>query len=142
MRDNDYVDIYGIACEMRMHRMFMIQTESQYVFIHQCVSDLLHEEGGGGEDDFPPPPFDEHIYGNVPPMSVRQPDIVANHDMVEGGGNDGDGADENTVADSGEVHVELEGGNGDNFPPPPRDDQVYDDVPHFKEKPNSNTMGM
>ncbi|XP_070574627.1 receptor-type tyrosine-protein phosphatase beta-like [Ptychodera flava] len=81
MRDNDYVDIYGIACEMRMHRMYMIQTESQYVFIHQCVADLLHEEGGNGEEDAPPPPFDEHIYGNVPPIRVAQPDILENHDM-------------------------------------------------------------
>ncbi|XP_070552068.1 receptor-type tyrosine-protein phosphatase beta-like [Ptychodera flava] len=73
MRDNDSVDIYGIVCEMRMHRMFMIQSESQYVFIHQCVADLLREERGDSEW------FNVHTYGNVPPMRKAKPDAVANH---------------------------------------------------------------
>ncbi|XP_070577123.1 receptor-type tyrosine-protein phosphatase O-like [Ptychodera flava] len=81
MRDNDYVDIYGIACEMRMHRMYMIQTESQYVFIHQCVADLLHEEVERGEDNFPSPQFHEHTYGNVSPIRAAKSDIVANYGM-------------------------------------------------------------
>ncbi|XP_070535278.1 receptor-type tyrosine-protein phosphatase beta-like [Ptychodera flava] len=44
VRDNDYVDIYGIAYEMRMQRMNMIQTAAQYRFIHKCVYDLLHRD--------------------------------------------------------------------------------------------------
>ncbi|XP_070535370.1 receptor-type tyrosine-protein phosphatase beta-like isoform X4 [Ptychodera flava] len=83
MRDNDYVDIYGIACEMRMHRVYMIQTESQYVFIHNCVHDLLHEKQEDEEDDMPPPPsMDDHIYGNVPHPSNGPPDVAANLENI------------------------------------------------------------
>ncbi|XP_071942635.1 tyrosine-protein phosphatase 10D-like isoform X2 [Antedon mediterranea] len=41
MREHDYVDIFGIVCEMRMSRNLMVQTEKQYIFIHQCVLAIL-----------------------------------------------------------------------------------------------------
>ena len=31
VRDHDWVDIYGLACEMREHRNHMIQTEVKYI---------------------------------------------------------------------------------------------------------------
>ncbi|XP_061124497.1 receptor-type tyrosine-protein phosphatase O isoform X8 [Syngnathus typhle] len=37
IREHDFVDIMGMVAEMRSHRLSMVQTEEQYVFIHQCV---------------------------------------------------------------------------------------------------------
>ncbi|XP_072566306.1 receptor-type tyrosine-protein phosphatase O-like isoform X1 [Paramormyrops kingsleyae] len=37
IREHDYADILGVVAEMRAHRLCMVQTEEQYVFIHQCV---------------------------------------------------------------------------------------------------------
>ncbi|XP_070577149.1 receptor-type tyrosine-protein phosphatase beta-like [Ptychodera flava] len=117
MRDNDYVDIYGIACEMRMHRMFMIQTESQYVFIHQCVADLLREEVGRGEDNFPP----RLILSNLLTLS----DMVLVDD-----GRVGDEADENRATDrlSGETRIGLRDENADNYSLLPSDQHVYEEI--------------
>lgn len=35
------VDINGFVHKMRLHRPLMVQTESQYVFLHQCIMDCL-----------------------------------------------------------------------------------------------------
>ncbi|XP_036375885.1 receptor-type tyrosine-protein phosphatase O [Megalops cyprinoides] len=35
--EHEYADILGLVSEMRSHRLSMVQTEEQYVFIHQCV---------------------------------------------------------------------------------------------------------
>ncbi|XP_037837161.1 receptor-type tyrosine-protein phosphatase O [Kryptolebias marmoratus] len=37
IREHEFVDILGMVSEMRSHRVSMVQTEEQYVFIHQCV---------------------------------------------------------------------------------------------------------
>ncbi|XP_076878415.1 receptor-type tyrosine-protein phosphatase beta isoform X2 [Brachyhypopomus gauderio] len=37
----DIVDIYGAVFDLRLHRSHMVQTESQYVYLHQCVRDVL-----------------------------------------------------------------------------------------------------
>lgn len=37
IREHEFVDILGLVSEMRSHRLSMVQTEEQYVFIHQCV---------------------------------------------------------------------------------------------------------
>nr|XP_057923403.1 receptor-type tyrosine-protein phosphatase O [Doryrhamphus excisus] len=37
LREHDFVDILGMVSEMRSHRLSMVQTEEQYVFIHQCI---------------------------------------------------------------------------------------------------------
>nr|XP_032835876.1 receptor-type tyrosine-protein phosphatase H-like [Petromyzon marinus] len=47
---NSDVDIYGCTHTMRSNRMLMVQTEAQYVFVHQCVSDLLPAAPGDGFD--------------------------------------------------------------------------------------------
>ncbi|XP_069484468.1 receptor-type tyrosine-protein phosphatase O isoform X2 [Ambystoma mexicanum] len=37
IRDHEFVDVLGLVGELRSYRMSMVQTEEQYVFIHQCV---------------------------------------------------------------------------------------------------------
>ncbi|KAM9293956.1 receptor-type tyrosine-protein phosphatase O [Gastrophryne carolinensis] len=37
IRDHEYVDVLGLVAELRSYRMCMVQTEEQFVFIHQCV---------------------------------------------------------------------------------------------------------
>nr|XP_058138818.1 receptor-type tyrosine-protein phosphatase O isoform X3 [Dasypus novemcinctus] len=37
IQDHEFVDILGLVSEMRSYRMSMVQTEEQYIFIHQCV---------------------------------------------------------------------------------------------------------
>ncbi|XP_077399781.1 receptor-type tyrosine-protein phosphatase O [Vanacampus margaritifer] len=61
IREHEFVDILGMVSEMRSHRLSMVQTEEQYVFIHQCVllmwqkkkqqqqslaSDVIYENAG------------------------------------------------------------------------------------------------
>uniref|UniRef100_A0A3B3ZWE5 protein-tyrosine-phosphatase n=1 Tax=Periophthalmus magnuspinnatus TaxID=409849 RepID=A0A3B3ZWE5_9GOBI len=35
------VDIYGCVFDLRLHRGYMVQTEVQYSYLHQCVRDVL-----------------------------------------------------------------------------------------------------
>jgi cadherin 5 type 2 (VE-cadherin) len=62
IRKYDVVDIFGIVYEMRKERVWMVQTEQQYICIHQCLLTVLegkendpqiHEihENEGFEDD-------------------------------------------------------------------------------------------
>jgi len=48
IRKYDVVDIFGIVYEMRKERVWMVQTEQQYISIHQCLLAVLegkeHEE--------------------------------------------------------------------------------------------------
>uniref|UniRef100_A0A8C1NW81 Protein tyrosine phosphatase receptor type O n=1 Tax=Cyprinus carpio TaxID=7962 RepID=A0A8C1NW81_CYPCA len=37
IQEHEYVDVLGLVSDMRSHRLSMVQTEEQYVFIHQCV---------------------------------------------------------------------------------------------------------
>uniref|UniRef100_A0A3Q3WFT3 Uncharacterized protein n=1 Tax=Mola mola TaxID=94237 RepID=A0A3Q3WFT3_MOLML len=37
IREHEFADILGMVSEMRSQRLSMVQTEEQYVFIHQCV---------------------------------------------------------------------------------------------------------
>lgn len=46
----DHVDIFGIVYEMRKERVWMVQTEQQYICIHQCLLCVLE----GRENDNPP----------------------------------------------------------------------------------------
>ncbi|KAK8744117.1 hypothetical protein OTU49_001005 [Cherax quadricarinatus] len=41
LRTCDYVDIFGIVYEMRRERVWMVQTEQQYICIHQCLLAVL-----------------------------------------------------------------------------------------------------
>uniref|UniRef100_A0A8C1J9B1 protein-tyrosine-phosphatase n=1 Tax=Cyprinus carpio TaxID=7962 RepID=A0A8C1J9B1_CYPCA len=44
------VDIYGIVNDMRMHRPLMVQTEEQYVYLHQCAYDIIRSRTGTNVD--------------------------------------------------------------------------------------------
>ncbi|KAM4748652.1 receptor-type tyrosine-protein phosphatase O isoform 1-T1 [Rhinophrynus dorsalis] len=37
IRDHEFVDILGLVGELRSYRMSMVQTEEQFIFLHQCV---------------------------------------------------------------------------------------------------------
>ncbi|XP_078584029.1 receptor-type tyrosine-protein phosphatase eta-like isoform X5 [Branchiostoma floridae x Branchiostoma japonicum] len=60
---HDSVDIFGIVSEMRKHRVFMVQTEAQYIFIHQAVSDVL--QGKDREPEGATAAPEEPLYENV-----------------------------------------------------------------------------
>ncbi|XP_055568860.1 phosphatidylinositol phosphatase PTPRQ isoform X1 [Falco cherrug] len=45
INDHDFVDIYGLVAELRSERMCMVQNLAQYIFLHQCVLDLLTSKG-------------------------------------------------------------------------------------------------
>ncbi|XP_057285376.1 phosphatidylinositol phosphatase PTPRQ isoform X1 [Pezoporus wallicus] len=45
VNDHDFVDIYGLVAELRSERMCMVQNLAQYIFLHQCVLDLLTIKG-------------------------------------------------------------------------------------------------
>ncbi|MEE6480589.1 hypothetical protein FKM82_012615 [Ascaphus truei] len=63
----DSVDIYGAAHDLRLHRVHMVQTECQYVYLHQCVRDVLRARKLRNEQDNPLFP----IYENVNPEYHR-----------------------------------------------------------------------
>lgn len=58
---NCTVDIYGCVFDLRLHRSYMVQTECQYAYIHQCVRDVLRARKLGCERDNPLFP----IYNNI-----------------------------------------------------------------------------
>ncbi|XP_067674713.1 uncharacterized protein [Haliotis asinina] len=41
---SDTVDIYGYVMKLRNNRVLMVQTETQYVFIHDCAKQLVEEK--------------------------------------------------------------------------------------------------
>ncbi|XP_030070443.1 phosphatidylinositol phosphatase PTPRQ isoform X2 [Microcaecilia unicolor] len=42
---HDFVDIYGLVTEIRSERMCMVQNLAQYMYLHQCVLELLASKG-------------------------------------------------------------------------------------------------
>ncbi|XP_060740643.1 receptor-type tyrosine-protein phosphatase beta-like [Tachysurus vachellii] len=59
----DTVDIYGAVFDLRLHRSHMVQTESQYMYLHQCVRDVLRARKLRSEQENPLYP----VYENVAP---------------------------------------------------------------------------
>ncbi|KAL1247802.1 hypothetical protein QQF64_023178 [Cirrhinus molitorella] len=57
------LDVYGIVNDMRMHRSLMVQTEEQYVYLHQCAHDIIRSRTGTNTD---------LIYQNAVELSVYQ----------------------------------------------------------------------
>ncbi|XP_019375245.1 PREDICTED: receptor-type tyrosine-protein phosphatase eta isoform X2 [Gavialis gangeticus] len=37
-------DVYGVVYDLRMHRPLMVQTEDQYIFLNQCVLDIIKSQ--------------------------------------------------------------------------------------------------
>ncbi|XP_014728095.1 PREDICTED: LOW QUALITY PROTEIN: receptor-type tyrosine-protein phosphatase V-like [Sturnus vulgaris] len=44
MKQEKVVDIFGVVYSLRMNRYLMIQTLSQYIFLHSCILDKILEE--------------------------------------------------------------------------------------------------
>ncbi|CAF4853022.1 unnamed protein product [Pieris macdunnoughi] len=55
-RHADALDVFGMVHAMRRERVWMVQTEQQYICIHQCVVAALE-----GRDLAPPPPNNHHL---------------------------------------------------------------------------------
>jgi len=41
MQCQDFIDVFGVVHEMRRERVWMVQTEQQYICIHQCILAVL-----------------------------------------------------------------------------------------------------
>ncbi|XP_066266071.1 receptor-type tyrosine-protein phosphatase beta-like isoform X2 [Branchiostoma lanceolatum] len=76
---HDTVDIFGIVSEMRKHRVFMVQTEAQYIFIHQAVTDVL--QGKDKEPEGAAAAPEEPLYENVNMGKFAPENEVSDTDM-------------------------------------------------------------
>ncbi|NXF28539.1 PTPRJ phosphatase, partial [Nyctibius bracteatus] len=57
------VDVYGVVYDLRMHRPLMVQTEDQYVFLNQCVMDIIRSKKDKKTD---------LIYQNMTAMAIYE----------------------------------------------------------------------
>ncbi|ESO85747.1 hypothetical protein LOTGIDRAFT_130294, partial [Lottia gigantea] len=55
--DSEEIDIFGLVLEMRENRSLMVQTENQYIYIHDCIRDALIDDTDEEE-------LEENIYEN------------------------------------------------------------------------------
>ncbi|XP_029107595.1 receptor-type tyrosine-protein phosphatase eta-like isoform X6 [Scleropages formosus] len=62
------VDVFGTIHNMRMHRTLMVQTEDQYVFLNQCVLDIIKSRSGTNVDLIYQNTTALAIYENIKPM--------------------------------------------------------------------------
>ncbi|XP_045147050.1 receptor-type tyrosine-protein phosphatase eta [Echinops telfairi] len=63
MENENTVDVYGIVYDLRMHRPLMVQTEDQYVFLNQCVLDIIRAQKDSKVD---------LIYQNTTAMTIYE----------------------------------------------------------------------
>ncbi|XP_053836740.1 receptor-type tyrosine-protein phosphatase eta, partial [Vidua macroura] len=63
MEMENTVDVYGVVYDLRMHRPLMVQTEDQYVFLNQCVMDIIKSQRERKMD---------LIYQNVTAMAIYE----------------------------------------------------------------------
>uniref|UniRef100_A0A8C8SNJ2 Receptor-type tyrosine-protein phosphatase eta n=1 Tax=Pelusios castaneus TaxID=367368 RepID=A0A8C8SNJ2_9SAUR len=56
-------DVYGVVYDLRMHRPLMVQTEDQYIFLNQCVLDIIKSQ----KDKKP-----DLIYQNTTAMAIYE----------------------------------------------------------------------
>ncbi|XP_052810712.1 receptor-type tyrosine-protein phosphatase eta-like isoform X2 [Mya arenaria] len=61
IRDHDEVDVYKLVLDMRNHRCNMVQTEDQFIYIHECLKAFITTD----EDEEEEEPEDEHLYENT-----------------------------------------------------------------------------
>ncbi|XP_063800226.1 mucin-19-like [Pseudophryne corroboree] len=41
LEDDNMVDVYGTVYDLHLHRPSMVQSEAQYIFLHQCTLDII-----------------------------------------------------------------------------------------------------
>ncbi|NXG56936.1 PTPRJ phosphatase, partial [Hemiprocne comata] len=63
MEMENTVDVYGVVYDLRMHRPLMVQTEDQYVFLNQCVMDIIRSQKDKKTD---------LIYQNMTAMAIYE----------------------------------------------------------------------
>ncbi|XP_058663630.1 receptor-type tyrosine-protein phosphatase eta [Ammospiza caudacuta] len=63
MEMENTVDVYGVVYDLRMHRPLMVQTEDQYIFLNQCVMDIIKSQRERKTD---------LIYQNVTAMAIYE----------------------------------------------------------------------
>uniref|UniRef100_A0A8W8J4S9 protein-tyrosine-phosphatase n=1 Tax=Magallana gigas TaxID=29159 RepID=A0A8W8J4S9_MAGGI len=67
VRTSDVIDIYSYVMKMRNNRPNMVQTEDQYVFIHDCIKDYVNknDDDTDDEEEEEEKQEDQSIYMNV-----------------------------------------------------------------------------
>ncbi|XP_026970496.1 receptor-type tyrosine-protein phosphatase eta [Sagmatias obliquidens] len=70
MEDENTVDVYGIVYDLRMHRPLMVQTEDQYVFLNQCVLDIIRSQKDSKVDLIYQNTTAMTIYENLAPVTA------------------------------------------------------------------------
>ncbi|XP_028915875.1 receptor-type tyrosine-protein phosphatase eta [Ornithorhynchus anatinus] len=70
MENENNVDVYGIVYDLRMHRPLMVQTEDQYVFLNQCVWDIIKSQKDSKTDLIYQNTTAMTIYENLTPVTT------------------------------------------------------------------------
>nr|XP_058925552.1 receptor-type tyrosine-protein phosphatase eta [Kogia breviceps] len=70
IEDENTVDVYGIVYDLRMHRPLMVQTEDQYVFLNQCVLDIIRSQKDSKVDLIYQNTTAMAIYENLAPVTA------------------------------------------------------------------------
>nr|XP_005598168.2 receptor-type tyrosine-protein phosphatase eta isoform X1 [Equus caballus]XP_023490490.1 receptor-type tyrosine-protein phosphatase eta-like isoform X1 [Equus caballus]XP_023509794.1 receptor-type tyrosine-protein phosphatase eta-like isoform X1 [Equus caballus] len=70
IENENTVDVYGIVYDLRMHRPLMVQTEDQYVFLNQCVLDIIRSQRDSKVDLIYQNTNAMTIYENIAPVST------------------------------------------------------------------------
>ncbi|XP_053529058.1 receptor-type tyrosine-protein phosphatase eta isoform X2 [Artibeus jamaicensis] len=70
MENENAVDVYGIVYDLRMHRPLMVQTEDQYVFLNQCVLDIVRSQRDSKVDLIYQNTTAMTIYENLAPVAT------------------------------------------------------------------------
>lgn len=52
IRDNKDIDIFGTVMNLRRQRMRMVQSEKQYVYLHECINDAIENPYKTTGEDF------------------------------------------------------------------------------------------
>ncbi|XP_058822089.1 tyrosine-protein phosphatase 10D isoform X2 [Topomyia yanbarensis] len=89
---SDYVDIFGIVWAMRKERVWMVQTEQQYICIHQCLLVVL--EGKEGTE--------REIHDNQGYEEPGDPDAGEDRQLIETGLEDTDDGTQEVVGSDGD----------------------------------------
>ncbi|XP_004683616.2 PREDICTED: receptor-type tyrosine-protein phosphatase eta [Condylura cristata] len=70
IENENSVDVYGIVYDLRMHRPLMVQTEDQYVFLNQCVLDIIRTQKDSKVDLIYQNTSAMTIYENLAPVTA------------------------------------------------------------------------
>ncbi|GFY75205.1 phosphatidylinositol phosphatase PTPRQ [Trichonephila inaurata madagascariensis] len=60
LRNTEAIDIFGTVMELRHHRINMVQTEDQYIYIHLCIKQLVDDINDPRQNE-----YEDAIYSNI-----------------------------------------------------------------------------